>query len=333
MFVTLLTSDTYGRVQEDGTPVDPERYDYRRAARDAVHFASLVDRWWQNLRRVAGWDVQYFATVEPQKRAAPHLHTALRGSIPHDTIRQVTVATYHQVWWPHHDQLVYTEGRLPVWDANRKAFIDPVTRHPLTPWDDAVEEVEEPAHVVTFGPQVHSKGILGGTDDAGRHIGYLTKYLTKSITEVVESSTEAQRRHADRLHAELLVTPCSPRCAVWLLYGVQPLGATSRTIPGQCKGRAHRRSTLGLPGRRVLVSRKWSGKTLAVGIEKPAQDISRLIWRKLTPGDPHVPPRAHLLMHAIAERLAWRAEYDRAMSAATGPPPDTATVLATPQAA
>lgn len=165
----------------------------------------------------------------------------------------------------------------------------------------------------------------------------LAVYLTKSITEVVESATETQRRHADRLHAELSVTPCSPRCAVWLLYGIQPLGITSRTVPGQCKGRAHRRSTLGMPGRRVLVSRKWSGKTLAdhradrkafvaqaltaVGIEKPAQDTSRLIWRKPTPGDPHVPPRAHLLMQAITERLAWRAEYDRAMSAATGPPP------------
>ena len=348
MFVTL-TCDTYGRVHNDGTPVDPDSYDYRRAARDAVHFSSLVDRWWQNLRRVVGWDVQYFATVEPQKRAAPHLHTALRGSIPHEVIRHVTAATYHQVWWPHHDHLVYTKDRLPVWDANRKTFIDPDTRHPLTPWDQAVEQVEEPAHVVTFGPQVHSKGILGGTDDAGRHIGYLTKYLTKSITEVVESSTETQRCHTDRLHAELSITPCSPRCAVWLLYGIQPLGATSRTVPGQCKNRAHRRSTLGLPGRRVLVSRKWSGKTLAdhradrkafvaqalaaVGIEKPAQDTSRLIWRKLTPGDPHVPPRAHLLMQAIAERLAWRAEYDRAMAAATGPPSDTATVSATPQAA
>jgi hypothetical protein len=94
MFVTL-TCDTYGRVRDDGTPVDMATYDYRRAARDAVHFSSLVDRWWQNLRRVVGWDVQYFATVEPQKRAAPHLHTALRGSIPHEVIRQVTDATYH----------------------------------------------------------------------------------------------------------------------------------------------------------------------------------------------------------------------------------------------
>jgi hypothetical protein len=89
MFVTL-TCDSYGRVRDDGTPVDESTYDYRRAARDAVHFASLVDRWWQNLRRCVGWDVQYFATVEPQKRVAPHLHTAIRGSIPHEVLRQVT---------------------------------------------------------------------------------------------------------------------------------------------------------------------------------------------------------------------------------------------------
>ena len=348
MFVTL-TCDSYGRVREDGTPVDPERYDYRRAARDAVHFASLTDRWWQNLRRVVGWEVQYFATVEPQRRAAPHLHTAIRGSIPHEVIRQVTAATYHQVWWPNHDQLHYADGRLPVWEPRIKAFVDPDTRQPLTAWDEASDQVAQPAHVVTFGHQVHSKGILGGTDQADRHIGYLTKYLTKSITEVVEPTTDTQRRHADRLHAELSVTPCSSRCAVWLRFGIQPLGVTSRTVPGQCKGRAHRRSTLGLPGRRVLVSRKWSGKTLAdhradrmafvaqalaaVGIQKPEQDTSRLIWRKLAPGDRHVPPRVHLLMQAIAERIAWRAEYDRAMVAATGPPPDTANVSAIPEAA
>jgi hypothetical protein len=295
MFLTL-TCDSYGRVHEDGTPVHPESYDYRRAARDAVHFASLVDRWWQNLRRVVGWDVQYFATIEPQRRAAPHLHTALRGSIPHDVIRQVTAATYHQVWWPTHDKLIYTgNGRMPVWEPRLKDFTDPDTRQPLTSWAEALDRVEQPAHVVTFGEQVHSKGILGGTDDAGRHIGYLTKYLVKSISEIVTQDTE------------------------------------------------------GLSGRRVLVSRKWSGKTLAdhradrmafvtqalaaVGIEKPAPDTARLIWRKLAPGDQNVPPRAHLLLHAIAERIRWRAEYDRAMLAATGPPPSTANVSAVPEAA
>jgi hypothetical protein len=336
MFVTL-TLDTYGRVHDDGTPVNPSTYDYRRAARDAVHFSSLVDRWWQNLRRVVGWDVQYFATVEPQKRATPHLHTALRGSISHEVLKLVTAATYHQVWWPQHDERVYLDGEtLPVWDSRSQSFVDPATLKSLTAWDDAVAAVDEPSHVARFGAQVHSKGIIGGSEEAGRHIGYLTKYLTKSTGEVVEATSDRQAAHHDRLHAELAVTPCSPTCAVWLLYGINPKGTNSKTIPGHCKGKAHRRTTLGLPGRRVLVSRKWSGKTLvdhradrkafvtetlaAVGIVKPVTDTSRLIWRKLDPGDQNAPPREHLLMHAIAERTRWRAEYDTALLAASGPP-------------
>jgi hypothetical protein len=218
MFVTL-TCDSYGSVRQDGTPVDPEGYDYRRAARDAVHFTALVDRWWQNLRRVLGWDVQYFATIEPQKRMAPHLHAALRGSIPHEVIRQVTAATYHQVWWPPHDHLVYTGGRLPVWEPTVKGFIDPDTRQPLTRWAEALERITEPAHVVTFGSQVHSKGILGGTDDAGRHLGYLTKYLVKSVAEIVEPSTEAQQRQrrpaACRAVGDAVFAPVWGVAAVW----------------------------------------------------------------------------------------------------------------------
>jgi hypothetical protein len=347
MFVTL-TCDTYGKVRGDGAPVDPATYDYRRAARDAVHFSALIDRWYQNMRRVVGFDAQYFATVEPQKRAAPHLHTAIRGSISHEVIRMVTAATYHQVWWPNHDRVVYVD-RMPLWDMGSRAFVDPETREALTSWDDAVDQVEDPAHVVTFGAQVHSKGILGGTAESGRHIGYLTKYLAKSTGEVVEATSARQADHHDRLHAELSVTPCSPRCSVWLLYGIEPKGATGKMTPGHCKGRAHRRSTLGLPGRRVLVSRKWSGKTLVdhkadrkafvrqalavVGIEKPEPDMSRLLWRKVESNDPNVPPRAHLVMRAIAERITWKAEYDRALLAAAGPPDGGPETSATLQAA
>lgn len=68
MFVTL-TLPSYGRIVPGrGVPVDPARYDYRRAALDALHFSKVVDRFWQNLRRCAGYRVQYFAAVEPQKR-------------------------------------------------------------------------------------------------------------------------------------------------------------------------------------------------------------------------------------------------------------------------
>ena len=99
MFVTL-TCPSYGRVGSDGTPADPDRYDYGRAARDALHFAALFDRFIQNLRRFLGYDVQYFAAVEPQRRLAPHVHIAMRGTVSRAELRQVLAATYHQVWWP-----------------------------------------------------------------------------------------------------------------------------------------------------------------------------------------------------------------------------------------
>ncbi|MGH3513761.1 MAG: replication initiator [Pseudonocardiaceae bacterium] len=129
-FLTL-TLDSYGRVDTEGAAVDPERYDYRRAARDAIHFPALLDRFWQNTRRCVGWEVQYFGTVEPQKRGAPHFHAAIRGAIPRAELRAITAATYHQVWWPAHDQLAYTDERLPVWDTRAKAFTDPDTWTPL----------------------------------------------------------------------------------------------------------------------------------------------------------------------------------------------------------
>jgi hypothetical protein len=71
MFLTL-TLPSYGKIR-DGAPVNPDTYDYRQAALDSILFPRLVDRFWQNLRRVAGYKVQYFAAVEPQYRLAPHL--------------------------------------------------------------------------------------------------------------------------------------------------------------------------------------------------------------------------------------------------------------------
>lgn len=126
LFLTL-TCDSYGRVRSDGTPVDPASYDYRRAARDALHFSKLVDRFVQNLRRVAGFEVQYFATVEPQRRLAPHLHMAIRGTIPRAELRQIAAATYHQVWWPSTDRVVFDGDHLPIWDEATGSYLDPAT--------------------------------------------------------------------------------------------------------------------------------------------------------------------------------------------------------------
>ncbi|MFD8246942.1 replication initiator [Nocardia sp. NPDC059691] len=334
--------DAEGKPCSDGSPRNPDSYDYARAARDIVFFSKLVDRWIQNLRRCVGYDVQYFATVEPQKRGAPHLHLLLRGVISREILRMVTAATYHQVWWPHFDpdNEVYSGEKMPVWDYRAMTFVDPDSGQALTGWDDAMDVLDavddlEPAYTVRFGARMDPgdmKGYIPG-DKADRAIGYVTKYLTKSISEVLETESTRTAIHYDRLHAELQHTPCSPRCAVWLRYGIVPKGASDKTIPGKCKGKAHRRDTLGLPGRRVLVSRRWSGKTLpdhkadraefvrqllaSVGIHKP--DTSHLIIRPVEPGDQSAPPRDHLILAAIAQRTKWRAEYTNALLAA-GPP-------------
>ena len=96
-----------------------------------------------------------------------------------------------------------------------------------------------------------------------RCIGYLTKYLTKQVADCHQAAIDAQRAHIERLADALRYEPCSPRCANWLRYGIQPKNARPGLTPGACKGKAHRREHLGYAGRRVLVSRKWSGKTLA----------------------------------------------------------------------
>ncbi|SCL16861.1 hypothetical protein GA0074694_1797 [Micromonospora inyonensis] len=64
-----------------GTPVDPTSYDYRRAALDAIHFARVLDRWWQNVRRAAGWNVQYAGAVELQRRLAPQVRRGRARSV------------------------------------------------------------------------------------------------------------------------------------------------------------------------------------------------------------------------------------------------------------
>ncbi|MGV9635944.1 replication initiator [Nocardia rhamnosiphila] len=361
MFITL-TMPSYGAINRDGaindkgktvgdgSPRDPGSYDYERAARDIVHFSALFDRWIQNLRRAVGWNIQYFATVEPQKRGAPHLHILIRGTVSRDIIRQVTAATYHQVWWPPHDRAseVYPGDVLPVWDPARLTFVDPATGSGLLAFDDVqdlLDDVDDldPAHVVRFGDQMDRADIRGyvAGRKADRAIGYVTKYLTKSIAEVLDTDSDRTRHHYNRLHAELQHTPCSKRCPVWLRYGIVPEGADEKTTPGRCKGKAHRRDTLGLPGRRVLVSRQWSNKTLpdhkadraefvrqllaSVGIVKP--DTSHLKLSIVRPGDRSAPPRDHLILSEIARRKIWRAEYNRALLEA-GPPAqqDTSTI-------
>ncbi len=336
-----LTLPSYGKVHPDGSPVDPASYDYRRAARDAIHFGGLVDRFWQNLRRAVGWSVQYFAVVEPQRRLAPHLHAAIRGTMPRKLIKQVAAATDYAAWWPRHDREVYPRHDPPTWDSNLRGYVDAATGTPLPTWEVAMAAIDtdpdaEPAHVVRFGRMTDVQGVIAGTKRAFGCLNYLIKYLTKAIAECHLPETDAAAAHERRLTEEIRWQPCSPRCANWLLYGIQAQGAKPELLPGCCPGKAHRRHTLGYAGRRCLVSRRWTGCTLddyrdarrrhvmrmlgAVGIrverdtdEDP--DHTRYSWALIGPSDANPPDRTELLLRAINQRRRWRAEYDRARSA------------------
>lgn len=342
-----------------GTPLDPGGYDYRAAALAAIFFAPVMDRFWQNTRRAAGFDVQYAGTVEMQKRLAPHGHFAVRGTIPRALFRQIAAATYHQVWWPHFDTPVYTTAKPPVWDADREAYVDPTTGVPLRTWDEALDELNDPdatpAYVARLG-SIHTRGIEAGTKDADKAIRYATKYLTKDLTDPAALTSDEQRAHFERLHQELSELPCSPTCANWLLYGVQPKTVNEKLTPGRCAGKVHQRETLGYTGRRVLISRKWSGKTLAdhradnltalraivatvdpdaastVGDEDQGadRDRNRFYVELARPNDPDVPPLQHRLMHAIARRERIKQQLRQAEQRAAAPP---GPVSATPRAA
>jgi len=318
LFLTL-TCPSYGRVAEDGTPADPAAYDYQRAARDALSFAALFDRFIQNLRRYLGSDVQYFAAVEPQRRLAPHVHLAMRGTVARAELRRVLAATYHQVWWPDVTEVKYDGDERPVWDEASSTYVDPATGEVLPTWDQALDGLgDQPRHVVRFGAQFKADGVLAGSTDAARCIGYLTKYLTKQVGDCHHAETDAQRAHAARLAETLRYEPCSPLCANWLRYGIQPKNARPGLIPGRCKSKAHDADHLGYAGRRVLVSRKWSGKTLAdhradrkgwllsaLGVS--ATDPARYAWEPVAPGDPDHMDHARRLLHAVADRARWQA--------------------------
>lgn len=337
MFLTL-TLPSYGAIR-DGAPVSPGSYDYRRAALDAILFPRLIDQFWKTLRRTAGFDVQYFSSVEPQRRLAPHLHAAVRGAIPRRLLRQVVAATYLQVWWPAFDQPLYTD-RLPRWSGTD--YVDPDTGEVLPSWGQALDRIDDdsstrPAHVMRFGAQLDVQGILRGQPGADRAIRYLTKYITKDVAGTYDDvQGDRHQAHVDRLHRELRYLPCSERCANWLRYGIQPKDAGPDLVPGFCDGKAHRREHLGLGGRRVLVSRKWSYKTLArhradradvvraalesAGIvapdtERMSADVHssdgqpRFVWE---PIERNHSTYAQVVMLAVAERRRWRAEYDTA---------------------
>lgn len=298
-----------------------------------------------------------FGAIEPQRRLSPHLHAALRGHIERAVIKAVTKGTYFQLWWPRFDVPLYVR-RAPVWDG--VDYLDPDTEIPLKTWEQALAEIDDdpdaaPAHVMRFGRQVDVKGLVAPSRDADRAIRYLTKYLAKSMSAPMSEDPEldvedpyagARQAHHDRMAREVRWLPCSPACANWLRYGIQPKDAGPGLMAGSCPSKAHDPEHLGLGGRRVLVSRKWTGKTLGMhkadraavvrevlaeaGIEvedkdRCAADVladdgqPRFQWHTLPVGDASY---QDTVFAAVMQRRAWREEYERAKATTgrDGPP-------------
>jgi hypothetical protein len=304
--------------------------------------------------------------------------------MPRALVKELTAATYTQVWWPSTDTVVYADPKLPEWDPTANdgdgGYVDPDTREPLLTWDQALDDLAEqedaePLHVARFGTQIDVKGVLAGSPEAERCIGYLVKYLVKDLGDDLNSTDRldqldgqhgqdsdedepvslsradakaARARRADhiaRLVDVLRHEPCSPRCANWLRYGIQPKNPRPGMRPGCCRSKAHRPSHLGYGGRRVLVSRKWTAKDLAdhrhdrrahvlavlgrtaqgarvdsasaESSATPATPDDGVVWDLAKTTDPDVDPLQRRILRAIAHATRWRAEYRTARDAPT----------------
>jgi hypothetical protein len=322
LFVTL-TCPSYGRVSEDGTPADPADpadYDYDRAARDALTFAALFDRFIQNLRRYLGYDVQYFAAIEPQKRsprtstslsAAPFPAPSCAGSWPPPTTRSGGPT-------PPRSGTTATScpcGKRPSAATStrlRGRCCRPGTRRSMR-----------------SGTRM-SRGMWPGSGSGSTPMACWPDRGRGAVHQVPDQVPhQASRRLPPGRHRRAArprgaagrgaaYQPCSPRCANWLRYGIQPKNARPGPAPGRCKGKAHDADHRGYAGRRVLVSRKWSGKTLAdhradrrdwllstLGVS--ATDPARYAWEPVAPTDPDHMDHARRLLHAVADRARWQA--------------------------
>ncbi|PRX46339.1 hypothetical protein B0I32_14528 [Nonomuraea fuscirosea] len=128
--------------------------------------------------------------------------------------------------------------------------------------------------------------------------------------------------------------PCSPACANWLRYGIQPKSAKAGMLPGRCRGKAHKAEHLGYAGRRILVSRKWSNKTLRehkadrrawvldmLGLsDETVTDPHRYVWRPVSSKDPNRTPLAKRLLREVANRRRTRARLIELQARADGHP-------------
>ena len=215
---------------------------------------------------------------------------------------------------------------LPVWDEHTGTYLDPDTGEVLPTWDqalDAIGEQDEPRHVARFGARFDAQGVLAGSRDASRCIGYLTKYLTKHLGDCHQAATDAQADHAERLADALRYEPCSPTCANWLRYGIQPRTPGLACGQGPARARPTAASTSATPGAASWSpasgpARPWPTTVPTGGPGSPARSgfrqptRARYSWEPVKPGDPDHMPNGQRLLHVVADRIQWQTALDLA---------------------
>src|ERR1039457_5099610 len=96
-------------------------------------------------------------------------------------------------WWPDTTTARFDGDELPVWDEQTCTYVDPYTGEDLPTWDDPLHAIgteDKPRHVARFGDRFDAQGVLSGSKDAARCIGYLTKYLTKHVGDCHQAATD-----------------------------------------------------------------------------------------------------------------------------------------------
>jgi hypothetical protein len=117
---------------------------------------------------------------------------------------------------PATDTVRFNGDQPPIWHEHTGRYLDPATGELLPTWDEALDAIgpaDEPRHVARFGARYDAQGVIAGSRDAKRCIGYLTKYLTKHVADSHETGTEPQGQHVNRLADALRHEPCSSSCS------------------------------------------------------------------------------------------------------------------------
>ena len=216
--------------------------------------------------------------------------------------------TYVRSGGPPSTEPVYDRRRAgPVWDRDVGRYVDPRHRRRAADLGAGPRPARRRpgrragARAARSATRSTSRASSAAPPDRDRAVRYLIQVPDQVHRRDLRQPTRrpttrtrrprAYERHIDRLHAEVRWLPCSPGCANWLRYGIQPKDAGPGLVPGRCPSKAHDRDNLGLGGRRVLVSRQWTGKTLDPAQGRPRRRRPRRSCRSRHRGPRRGPAR------------------------------------------